>query len=151
MAAAATTHRQEQHKQNDDDDDDANVIYDEGGSTYNIRTVSAPVLRGVYVLLFAKILRTSIGRLVLKSLKRNNDMDCVSRLVEDKFSDYLPMYYPFPQSYDEEQYQKHLDLSKTFDLQNFITDSHHINLRKFIMESSSKNGDDYEDDVDKNE
>lgn len=96
-------------------------IDDGGGKVYNLRNVSAPVFRGVNVWIFAKFLRTPIGGLVIKLLKRMNDIDCVKRLVEGTLKDScMPMYYPFPENKDEMQYKKHSDLSKTFDLQEFI-------------------------------
>jgi Asp-tRNA(Asn)/Glu-tRNA(Gln) amidotransferase A subunit family amidase len=89
---------------------------------YNIRRIYAPTLNGVLLWLFAKLLRTYIGGFIIEILKQTNDFACVVRLMsEEEYHHWMPLYYPLPEERDESQYQKHVELSQEFDLQDFIS------------------------------
>ena len=89
-------------------------------SVYNLREVSAPTMKGIPLVLFARTLRTSFpGSIVLNKLKKKNDIACVARLAQGKLSQWMPQYYPLPEKHDEVRYNKHVKLSEGFDLNEF--------------------------------
>jgi Asp-tRNA(Asn)/Glu-tRNA(Gln) amidotransferase A subunit family amidase len=90
-------------------------------SVYNLREVKAPNLRGLQLLLFAKLLRSPIGKFILRIIKKQNDFACVTRLAEGKLHSWMPLFYPIPEHRDEDQYNRHVELSKGFDLEEFMS------------------------------
>lgn len=72
------------------------------------------------MLLFAKLVRSPFGKIILSSIKKQNDFECIPRLVEAKLEDWMPQFYPIPEARDDDQYNKHEELSKGFDLDEFI-------------------------------
>lgn len=90
-------------------------------SEYNLREVKSPTMRGIPLLLFARLLRSSIGGPILRKLKKKNDMACVVRLAEGKLKDWMPLYYPIPEVHDEVRYNKHVKLAEGFDLNEFAS------------------------------
>ncbi|KAL3935329.1 MAG: hypothetical protein SGBAC_009128 [Bacillariaceae sp.] len=102
-------------------------------SEYNFREVTAPTIRGIPLLLFARIIRTSIGSSILRKMKQNNDIACIVRLAEGILQEWMPQYYPLPEKHDETRYNKHVELSKGFQLDVFAASNTNT--------TSSKDGD----------
>ncbi|CAJ1966503.1 unnamed protein product [Cylindrotheca closterium] len=96
-------------------------------SVYNLREITAPTLRGIPLLLFSRLIRSSLGSLILSKLKKNNDIDCIVRLAEGDLKEWMPLYYPLPEVHDEARYNKQLELSKRFQLDEFAAS--HTNAR----------------------
>ncbi|CAJ1966505.1 unnamed protein product [Cylindrotheca closterium] len=86
---------------------------------YNLREVAAPILRGIPLLLFSRLIRSSLGSFILRMLKKDNDIPCVIRLTEGDLKEWMPLYYPLPEVHDEARYNKQLELSKRFQLDEF--------------------------------
>ncbi|KAL3935330.1 MAG: hypothetical protein SGBAC_009129 [Bacillariaceae sp.] len=88
-------------------------------AVYNLREVAAPVLKGIPLLLFSRLIRSSLGSFILSILKKDNDIPCIVRLAESILKEWMPQYYPLPEKHDEVRYNKHVELSKGFQLDEF--------------------------------
>ncbi|CAJ1966504.1 unnamed protein product [Cylindrotheca closterium] len=90
-------------------------------AVYNLREVAAPILKGIPLLLFSRLIRSSLGSFILSILKKDNDIPCVIRLAEDILKEWMPQYYPLPEQHDEVRYNKHVEVSKGFQLGEFAS------------------------------
>mmetsp|Transcript_5751 Transcript_5751/g.13536 ORF Transcript_5751/g.13536 Transcript_5751/m.13536 type:complete len:607 (+) Transcript_5751:144-1964(+) len=92
-------------------------------AVYNLREVAAPILKGMPLVLFSRLIRSSLGSFILSILKKDNDIPCIVRLVESVLKEWMPQYYPLPEEHDEARYNKHVELSKGFQLDEFAESS----------------------------
>lgn len=102
--------------QNTDEKQDDGVV-----AVYNLREVAAPILKGVPLLLFSRLIRSSLGSVILSIIKKDNDIHSVVRLAEGFLRDWMPQYYPLPEKHDEDRYNKHVKLAERFDLNEFAS------------------------------